>query len=461
MKGDFDNEGQQRQWRLLLDLIKHNNSIESIETVITQATPLNPQPGQPCERGGWSPVTLAAALGKVDVLECLIKHGADTGLQDLSGRTAKGEATREGRLAVLDLLEKNGAEKAQERLIKLLQLIEEKGLSKLKGYGNLVKKAVQHTPLNLHPEDKWQCRWSPLTCAAREGRDDVVALLLEKGADIELRDIGGRVALNEAARSGHSSTVALLLAKGANPNAACEKIQNTPLIECSNAFRQDIMEHLIAYGADIHQTNRYGVTPLSAAAFYGATGMVELLLNQGAYVEGIFGAKPMNEALVYKHLNIVKMLLARGAEIPKNAMETMPFKRTLLNAAKLVVDEFFQGRVTSFFRRSYSPLPLRDLSARALVLSAGAVQEDMKAFKNDQDIYAQTAGNIERLLRFLKENLDIKEFETLCRGKHHQVNLFLGIEEKEEPKEKEQETEGKKRRFTQRVHSSNQHCILS
>jgi ankyrin repeat protein len=71
----------------------------------------------------------------------------------------------------------------------------------------------------------------------------VVKLLLEKGADVDSKDMGGRTPLSWAARNGHEAVVTLLLEKG----------------------------------ADVHSKDKDGRTPLSWAAGNGHEAVVKLL----------------------------------------------------------------------------------------------------------------------------------------------------------------------------------------
>lgn len=65
--------------------------------------------------------------------------------------------------------------------------------------------------------------------AARLGNNNIIAVLLEFGADINAKtEIAGRTALHEAALQGHLSTVKLLLERGADVNAR-NKHGRTPL----------------------------------------------------------------------------------------------------------------------------------------------------------------------------------------------------------------------------------------
>lgn len=63
--------------------------------------------------------------------------------------------------------------------------------------------------------------WTPLTAAAREGRNEVIDELLTQGAEIDYPEGGGNTALFWASYYDHRSSVKLLLEKGANPTKKC------------------------------------------------------------------------------------------------------------------------------------------------------------------------------------------------------------------------------------------------
>ncbi|KAK5635619.1 hypothetical protein RRF57_011331 [Xylaria bambusicola] len=60
---------------------------------------------------------------------------------------------------------------------------------------------------------------TPLSWAARNGHEEIVQLLVEKGADIESKDSIGRTPLLWAAEEGHQEIVQLLVEKGADVNS--------------------------------------------------------------------------------------------------------------------------------------------------------------------------------------------------------------------------------------------------
>ena len=64
------------------------------------------------------------------------------------------------------------------------------------------------------PEDSFE---SPLTLAACGGHLELATLLIERGANIEEVNDEGYTPLMEAAREGHEDMVALLLSQGSFP----------------------------------------------------------------------------------------------------------------------------------------------------------------------------------------------------------------------------------------------------
>jgi surface polysaccharide O-acyltransferase-like enzyme len=73
---------------------------------------------------------------------------------------------------------------------------------------------------------------SPLCWASLSGNDQMVSLLLERGADLKWKDADGNTPLHHAALFCHPSTVRLLLEHGADPSVR-DKAGSTPLGLCA------------------------------------------------------------------------------------------------------------------------------------------------------------------------------------------------------------------------------------
>ncbi len=101
--------------------------------------------------------------------------------------------------------------------------------------------------------------------AAMIGSTYAVMALLEKGIDVNARDINGRTALIEASFGGHLETVKALLVRGADANAQ-DNDGWTALMEAASKGHTDVVRTLIDAGADTRTRNKDGWTALKATA---------------------------------------------------------------------------------------------------------------------------------------------------------------------------------------------------
>ncbi|NXT57900.1 ANK2 protein, partial [Pluvianellus socialis] len=196
---------------------------------------------------------------------------------------------------------------------------------------------------------------TPLHCAARSGHDQVVELLLERGAPLLARTKNGLsplhmaaqgdhvecvkhllqhkapvddvtldylTALHVAAHCGHYRVTKLLLDKRANPNARALN-GFTPLHIACKKNRIKVMELLVKYGASIQAITESGLTPIHVAAFMGHLNIVLLLLQNGASpdVTNIRGETALHMAARAGQVEVVRCLLRNGALVDARARE--------------------------------------------------------------------------------------------------------------------------------------------
>ena len=112
--------------------------------------------------------------------------------------------------------------------------------------------------------------------AASGGYNDIVQLLLTKGASIEVRNRFNNTPLHLAVWHGHTNTVELLLSNGASIEAT-NNINDTPLHRAAWCGYTSMVELLLAKGASIEATDNYNNTPLHLARLHDRTRVVELL----------------------------------------------------------------------------------------------------------------------------------------------------------------------------------------
>ena len=79
--------------------------------------------------------------------------------------------------------------------------------------------------------------WTALTLACAGGHEELVRVLLQRGANLEHRDKKGFTPLILAATAGHAGVVEILLDHGAEIEAQSERTKDTPLsLACSGGF---------------------------------------------------------------------------------------------------------------------------------------------------------------------------------------------------------------------------------
>lgn len=197
---------------------------------------------------------------------------------------------------------------------------------------------------------------SPLHFAAAKGHNEIVTLLLENGADVNLRNYCGQTALMQACRYGHWEVVQTLLifrsvvtrvdylsgrtalhfaAVGGHvrcirllvadfiPSAPYEVIGGAGSESSSDSSLDRKHDHALT--KFINKPADGGITALHMAALNGYFDCVQLLLDLGANVSAVTfqygtsanligaGSTPLHYAACGGNLKCCQMLLARGA----------------------------------------------------------------------------------------------------------------------------------------------------
>ena len=177
-------------------------------------------------------------------------------------------------------------------------------------------------------------------------------MLLDVGAQIDVKDKSGESPLSHACRQGHPEVVELLLKKGAKVSETNNRGGWTPLllaagrdydffcgvflsplevkkremkIEAVDKEQVKIVKLLLDKGADVNAKNWDNRTPLVLAAKKGYTQVVKLLLNSGADVslKDQLGWVALDYAKENNHKEIVELLKDRIARSkPKGRQAT-------------------------------------------------------------------------------------------------------------------------------------------
>ena len=122
---------------------------------------------------------------------------------------------------------------------------------------------------------------TPMHIATRAGHADVLALLLEHGADVDSRDGNGSTPLHWAAYRGTLGIGQSLLDHGADVNSRAND-DLTPLSDAARQGRVEFARMLLERGALINVRDDQGRTPLSWAVVKNKIQVARLLLEYGA-----------------------------------------------------------------------------------------------------------------------------------------------------------------------------------
>lgn len=160
---------------------------------------------------------------------------------------------------------------------------------------------------------------APVLCAASDGGHlQVVKILLSAGAEVNTPDTrlgaDGRMALHAAVEAHHIEVAKSLLAAGADVNA--QHYRGTPL-QMSCWGDQEMMRLLLAAGADVNACVGLRGTVLRAACVQRRPEIVQMLLDHGAEVNasGDESGSALIAACDQGSLLIVRMLLEHGADV--------------------------------------------------------------------------------------------------------------------------------------------------
>uniref|UniRef100_A0A0G4H230 Uncharacterized protein n=1 Tax=Chromera velia CCMP2878 TaxID=1169474 RepID=A0A0G4H230_9ALVE len=157
-----------------------------------------------------------------------------------------------------------------------------------------------------------------LLVASGHGHTDIVGLLVEAKANLDLQDNNGLTALIRASSSGHTDAVRLLVDAKAKLDIQ-DKGGKTALIRASESGQTDIVRLLLDAEADVNIQDNYGVTALLAAV-KGHPDIVEMLIDAKADLdlqEKLLGFTALMTTSSRGETNIVRLLVNANADLDK------------------------------------------------------------------------------------------------------------------------------------------------
>ena len=323
------------------------------------------------ELDGLTALTLACQNNDSDVATVLVEGGASLDIQDNNGMTALMSAADEGNLKIVKLLVEAGANvNVQDNkgftalIVAILQEQYRVAHYLIESNANL-NIAVKSGKTALHA-----------ACSVRNA--ELVDVLLSNGADPNICDSNNYTPLFTACiglsdQPFNPVIPPLLLAYGADPNKQ-DIIGQTALMGATRYNYEEGVEALLDAGADVEIGSVY-CTALSIASFLGHVNIMNMLLAHGADPNQYndFIVSPLVLACARKNINVIKILLASKAD-PNRVNED---GLTLLSMIISPAGKEFISKVGSLFEKDSFPLTElqnaeNDLEIIKLLTAAGA-----------------------------------------------------------------------------------------
>ncbi|KAL2079889.1 hypothetical protein ACEWY4_023682 [Coilia grayii] len=200
----------------------------------------------------------AAQRGFLDVCYLLVEAGAKVDAQDKTLRTPLLEAITNSHLDIVRYLIQSGA---------CVYHAEEDGSTGLHhaaklGHLDIVTLLLGTGQVDVNAQDSGG--WTPIIWAAEHRHLEVIRALLDRGADVMLKDKEMNVCLHWASFAGSAEIAELILNAGC-PLLSVNMHGDTPLHIASREGYLDCVTLFLSRGADIDIVNHEGDTPLSLA----------------------------------------------------------------------------------------------------------------------------------------------------------------------------------------------------
>ncbi|XP_020774936.1 kinase D-interacting substrate of 220 kDa B isoform X1 [Boleophthalmus pectinirostris] len=264
---------------------------------------------------GQTPLMVASEQGNLEIVQELIRRGANVNLDDIDSWTSLICAAKEGHIEVVQELLENGANLEHRDMGGWTALM----WAAYKGRTEVARLLLEK---GANPNITGQYSVYPIIWAAGRGHAEIVHLLLQHSAKVNCSDKYGTTPLIWAARKGHYDSVMHLLANGADVDQEGANSMTALIVAVKGGYT-DVVKELLKRNPNVNMTDKDGNTALAIAAKEGHTEIVQDLLDAGTYVNipDRSGETMLIGAVRGGHVEIVRALLNKYADIDVRGMD--------------------------------------------------------------------------------------------------------------------------------------------
>jgi ankyrin repeat protein len=340
LQGGANINGTDERGRTAVMAATHANQVETVRALIDVGADINIR-----DNRMDNPFLYASAEGLLEIVKLTIDAGADTKLTNRFGGTALIPAAERGHVEIVyELLTRTdvdvnhinnlGWTALLEAIIlsdggvrhqQIVQLLVDHGADINIADGNGIT-PLEHARARGFKEIEQillaaQARDMQMIVAAGEGDIETVRQLLAQGANVKAQDENGRTALIAAAYRNDLAIVDVLIQAGADVNVQDNTQQSAYLISTSEGYLE-LLRLTLRAGADVHSTDSYNGTGLIRAADRGHVEIIQELLKTDIKIDHVnnLGWTALLEAIILgdggaRHTEVVWLLVEAGADV--------------------------------------------------------------------------------------------------------------------------------------------------
>jgi ankyrin repeat protein len=257
------------------------------------------------DKDGTRPLHWAVRADEVEVVDLLLKAGADATAQNRLGVTALFLAATNGNATMLRKLFDHGANANQvEKTGETILMVATRS-----GNADAVRTILDR---NVNPNlTEPQLQLTALMIAAENGFTDIVRVLLERKADINMRSRTGATPARKMPCAGQTGcgSHGVGIVRGGLPEQGYQPPipgNMNPLMFAAREGHVDAARLLLDAGSDVNGVDKNGITPLFMAISNNRIPMARFLIDRGADINAKdwYGRTPLFAAVEMRNADV-------------------------------------------------------------------------------------------------------------------------------------------------------------
>ncbi|KAK3725015.1 hypothetical protein QZH41_017479, partial [Actinostola sp. cb2023] len=267
------------------------------------------------DNSGFTALHIAANTGRLEIVQVLLRHGADVTLRDNDGNTPAHIAAREGHVTTLTTL----LQSANSSRVSMRYILDSTGsgsclqLAVRRSHVEAANVCLQYgasTFGNAHDTSP------PLHTACIHGNIELVKLLVSSGASVHAEDIESMTPILRASLSGHVDVVNYLIDQGASLETGLT--ESNPLMCAVKRGHGDVIRLLLTRGSSIAVRDSSRRTCLHVAVYSDNEETLDILLQHSGKVlvnsRDESDSTPLHFSAINRNRKMILKLLRVGAD---------------------------------------------------------------------------------------------------------------------------------------------------